>query len=78
MGRKDEAREILGRLRSDDGDPNSARAVAEYEDIVAAVALEKAHSKRNTYMSMFFGRDDGDLRIARRVQLAVWLQIVQE
>lgn len=79
MGRKEEARIILGRLRSETGDPEDDKAVAEYEDIVAVVALEKSNSKRNSYISMFFGlHDDGDLHIARRVQLSVWLQIIQE
>ncbi|THH33353.1 hypothetical protein EUX98_g809 [Antrodiella citrinella] len=78
VGRIEEAQEILGRLRSEDGDPESERAVAEFEDIVAAVAREKEHIHRNSYISMFFGRNDGDLHIARRVQLSIWLQIVQE
>lgn len=78
MGRKDEARVILGRLRTEDGDTSAPRVTAEYEDIIAAVSLEQQHSKRNTYLSMFFGRDDGDLHVARRVQLSIWLQIVQE
>ena len=69
---------ILGRLRSEDGNIDAPRAKAEYDDIVAAVSLEQEHSKRNTYFSMFFGRDDGDLHIARRVQLSIWLQIFQE
>ncbi len=79
MGRNEEARAILGRLRSEDGDPEDSKATAEYEDILAVVALEKKNSKRNSYISMFFGlHDDGDLHIARRVQLSIWLQIVQE
>ncbi|KAH8092159.1 general substrate transporter [Cristinia sonorae] len=78
MGRHEEAREILGRLRSEDGNPEAPRAVAEYEDIVTAVVLEKEHTKRNSYISMFLGRNDGNLHIARRVQLSIWLQIVQE
>ncbi|PSS11019.1 hypothetical protein PHLCEN_2v3315 [Hermanssonia centrifuga] len=79
MGRNEEARVILGRLRSESGDPEDSKATAEYEDILAVVALEKKNSKRNSYISMFFGlHDDGDLHIARRVQLSIWLQIVQE
>ena len=78
MCRNEEARNILGRLRTEDGNQDAPRVLAEYEDIVAAVALEQEHSKRNTYLSMFFGRHDGDLHIARRVQLSIWLQIVQE
>lgn len=78
MGREVEARTILGRLRSEDGNPEDARVTAEYEDIVAAVQLEKQNADRNSYVSMFFGRNDGNLHIARRVQLSIWLQIVQE
>lgn len=78
MGRHAEAREILNRLRGDAGNGKAAQATAEYEDIVAAIALEKEHTKRKSYISMFFGRNDGDLHIARRVQLSIWLQIIQE
>ncbi|CDO77496.1 hypothetical protein BN946_scf184902.g30 [Trametes cinnabarina] len=78
MGRDAEAREILGRLRSEDGNIEAPQAVREYEDIIANVALEKEHASRNSYLSMFFGRNDGGLHIARRVQLSIWLQIVQE
>ncbi|OBZ74782.1 Sugar transporter STL1 [Grifola frondosa] len=78
MGRDQEAREILGRLRSDDGNIEASAAVAEYDDIVAANVLEKEHAGRNSYFSMFFGRNDGGFHIARRVQLSIWLQIIQE
>lgn len=79
VGRAEEARTILGRLRSETGDPEDPTAAAEFNDIVAAIALEQEHSKRNSYVSMFFGlHDDGNLHIARRVQLSIWLQIVQE
>ena len=78
-GRNEEARTVLGLLRSDTGDPEDETATAEYEDIAAVVAMEKEHSKRNSYISMFFGlHDDQDLHVARRVQLSIWLQIVQE
>ena len=78
MGRNAEAREILGRLRSEDGNVEADRAVREYDEIVETVALEKEHASRNSYLSMFFGRNDGGLHVARRVQLSIWLQIVQE
>ncbi|KAI0742980.1 general substrate transporter [Daedaleopsis nitida] len=78
MGRLEEARQILGRLRSEDGSVEAPHAQREYEDIIANVALEKEHSKRNSYVSMFFGLHDGGLHVARRVQLSIWLQIVQE
>ncbi|KAL6303340.1 general substrate transporter [Sparassis latifolia] len=78
VGRDEEARVILGRLRSEDGNIEDARVAAEYEDIVGAVGLEKQNASRNSYISMFFGRNDGELHVARRVQLSIWLQIVQE
>ena len=93
-GRDEEARDILGRLRSE-GDPEGERAAAEYADIVGIVQLEKEHAKQNSYFSMFFGLGQfpcscsvipadwmgvggGDLHIARRIELSIWLQIVQE
>ncbi|EPQ55990.1 general substrate transporter [Gloeophyllum trabeum ATCC 11539] len=79
VGRTEEARDILGRLREGSGGPEeTARADAEFEDIMEIVNLEKKHSKRNSYWAMFWGIDSGDLHVARRVQLSVWLQIVQE
>lgn len=79
MGRAEEAKIILGRLRSETGDPEDFKATAEFDEIVATVKLEKQHAKRNSYISMFFGlHDDGNLHIARRVQLSIWLQIIQE
>lgn len=78
MGRNEEARAILGRLRSEYGNPEAPRAAAEFEDIIAVVALEQEHSKRNSYISMFFGLHDDGLHVARRVQLSIWLQIIQE
>ncbi len=78
MGRLEEARQILARLRSEDGSVESPQGQREYEDIVANVSLEKEHSKRNSYIAMFFGLHDDGLHVARRVQLSVWLQIVQE
>ncbi|KDQ56003.1 hypothetical protein JAAARDRAFT_133067 [Jaapia argillacea MUCL 33604] len=80
-GRPDEAKLILSRLRAGinrSEDDSKARANAEFEDIVEVVALEKKHSNRNTYWSMFWGKGSGNLHIARRVQLNIWLQIVQE
>ncbi|TFY61418.1 hypothetical protein EVJ58_g4528 [Rhodofomes roseus] len=78
VGRSDEARSILARLRSEDGNLEDARVAAEYEEIQGAVRLEKEHAAGNTYFAMFFGLHDGDLHVARRVQLSIWLQIVQE
>ncbi|KAH9942111.1 general substrate transporter [Amylocystis lapponica] len=78
MGRAEDARAILGRLRSEDGNIEDSRVVSEYDDIVVAVEEEKKNAHRNSYLTMLFGRNDGDMHVARRVQLSVWLQIIQE
>lgn len=31
-----------------------------------------------SYWGMFWGKGDGKLHMARRVQLVIWLQIIQE
>lgn len=78
MGRTDEAHHILARFRTESGDLEDYRVMAEYEEILAAVQLEKEHASASSYFAMFFGLHDSDLHIARRVQLAMWLQILQE
>lgn len=78
VGRAEEARTILGRLRSEDANPDAPEAASELADIRAVVTLERKNSKRNSYWNMFWGIGDGNLHIARRVQLSVWLQIIQE
>ena len=50
----------------------------EFSDIMEVVQLEKESSGRSTYWAMFWGLGWGELHVARRVQLSVWLQIVQE
>ena len=74
VGRKEEARFILGRLRGEDG----GIAEAEYQDIVNNVQLERDNSQRTDYFAMFFDIKQGKLHTARRIQLVVWLQIIQE
>lgn len=74
MGREEEGRYILGRLRGEvDG-----VVEAEYEDIRNVVRLERENSYVNSYWKMFFGIGSGKLHIGRRVQLVIWLQILQE
>ena len=83
VGREDEARYILGKLRGEDG---SSMAEAEFQDIRNVAELEKKTSKSNSYFHMFWdvmpraigGGSSGSLHIGRRVQLVVWLQILQE
>ena len=76
-GREDEARFILGRLRGEDGE-GEGLAEAEYQDIRNICALEKETSTQQSYFSMLFGIGTGKLHTARRVQLVIWLQILQE
>ncbi|KAK2739396.1 hypothetical protein FQN55_009469 [Onygenales sp. PD_40] len=78
MGREDEARYILGRLRGDENEEDIARAEAEFIDIKNVAELEKTVSHSNSYFAMFTGRGSGKLHLGRRVQLVVWLQIMQE
>ena len=77
VGREDEGRYILERLRGDTGE-DVARVEAEFQDIKNIADLEKTTAKRNSYFSMFFGLGSAELHIGRRVQLVIWLQIVQE
>ncbi|TFK36070.1 general substrate transporter [Crucibulum laeve] len=85
VGRLEEAKTILQRLRShsppstdETGEEGHFVANVEFNSIVEVVKLEKKHSKMNSYWNMFWGIGSGDLHIARRVQLSIWLQILQE
>jgi Sugar (and other) transporter len=77
VGRNEEARFILGRLRGNEGD-DKEDAEAEYQDIRNTVALETQTSDQNSYFAMLFGLKSGKLHTGRRVQLVIWLQILQE
>lgn len=77
VGRDDEARFILGRLRGDEGE-DKFLAEAEFQDIRNVSRLEKEAGNRTSYFSMLTGRGSGDLHTGRRVQLVIWLQIMQE
>ena len=76
-GREEEARYILGRLRGETG-VNTGKAEAEFQDIRNIVELERKTSTQNSYWNMFWGIGSGKLHTGRRVQLVVWLQIMQE
>ncbi|CAM1503498.1 Fc.00g010890.m01.CDS01 [Cosmosporella sp. VM-42] len=54
VGRDDEAKFILRRLRGSD-ENNAARAQAEYQDIHNIVELESKEVKSNSYLHMLFG-----------------------
>jgi hypothetical protein len=77
VGREEEARYILGRLRGNEGEEKDLAEV-EFQDIRNVSELEKRARNRTSYWSMFTGRGSGDLHTGRRVQLAVWLPIMQE
>ena len=77
VGRGDEARYILGRLRGEGG-ADEGKAQAEYEDIENVVQLEKDTASEQHYYKMLFGIGSGKLHTGRRVQLVIWLQIMQE
>lgn len=77
VGREKEARFILGRLRGEGGE-DEGKAEAEFQDIKNTVQLEKDNSQQQSYAAMLFGIKQGKLHTARRVQLVIWLQILQE
>lgn len=77
IGKHKEARYILGRLRGEHG-KDEGKAEAEYEDICNTVELEKKTSTPQSYWKMLFGIGSGNLHTGRRVQLVIWLQIMQE
>lgn len=74
VGREAEGRYILGRLRGE----HDGLAEAEFQDIRNIVELERKTSKQSSYLAMFFGWGSGKLHTGRRVQLVIWLQILQE
>lgn len=74
MGRREEALYVLKRLR---GSGNESAAIQEMREIEAVVELESDTAQKTTYFHMLFGIGHEDLHIARRVQLVIWLQILQ-
>ena len=77
VGREEEARYILGRLRGETGE-DAGKAEAEFQDIRNIAELERKTAKAQSYFAMFFGIGSGKLHTGRRVQLVIWLQIMQE
>lgn len=77
VGREEEARYILGRLRGETGE-DAGRAEAEFQDIRNIAKLERQTAKSQSYFTMLFGIGSGKLHTGRRVQLVIWLQIMQE
>ncbi|KAF9630652.1 hypothetical protein BFW01_g1214 [Lasiodiplodia theobromae] len=76
VGRGEEALYILQRLRGTTG-AEAGKAEAELAEIKDIVDLESKEAKRNSYFHMFFGIGSGRLHTGRRVQLVIWLQILQ-
>lgn len=76
-GRHEEALYVLQRLRGTTGD-DAGKADAELSDIKAVVELEQETSRCTSYFHMFFGIGSGKLHLGRRVQLVMWLQILQD
>ncbi|KAI0399892.1 general substrate transporter [Xylaria palmicola] len=82
-GRDEEARYILRRLRGSSG-AGLTRAEAEYGEIRAVIDAESnesgsvSGSGHTSYLHMLFGIGSGNLHTGRRVQLVIWLQILQE
>ena len=77
VGREEEAHYILRRLRGDKGE-DEGKADAEFNDIVNICKLERETANQTSYISMLFGINSGKLHTGRRVQLVIWLQILQE
>lgn len=74
IGHEKQARFILGRLRGEDTDD----AEREFQEIRSLAEVEAKNTHQTSYYSMLFGVGTGKLHTARRVQLVIWLQILQE
>lgn len=74
--REDEAFYILQRLQGTEGE-DVGKAESELADIRNVVALERKMAHGTSYFHMFFGIGSGKLHTGRRVQLVIWLQIMQ-
>lgn len=73
-GMEDEARYLLERLRGE----GSNEALSEFQNVCALAKLDREEPKQASYWSMLTGIGTGKAHTARRVQLVVWLQILQE
>lgn len=76
IGREGEGRWILGRLRGEEG----GEVDREWCGVVAEAEVERKNAVKQNYVTMFFGTGEGSkgLHIGRRVQLVIWLQVMQE
>lgn len=73
-GRVDQAQHLLERLRGE----GSKEADSEFQNVCALARLDQEDPKQASYWSMLTGIGTGKAHTARRVQLVVWLQILQE
>ncbi len=74
-GRNDEALYVLERLRGVEGEQVGVAEI-EYRAIRNVLELEKS-AEGTSYIHMLFGWKSGRLHTGRRVQLVIWLQIIQ-
>lgn len=79
MGRVDEARRTLARLRSTPYNEHDLAVSAELQEIldVAKVERKRQENGEDGFIRMIV-TSGGKLHIRRRIILAVWLQILQE
>ncbi|KZM28773.1 uncharacterized protein EKO05_0006114 [Ascochyta rabiei] len=77
MGRKAEGRYVLARLPGDTG-IYKKKAETEFQKIVLSCELERSDFRKQGYFDMLFGIDSGKLQTDRRVQLVIWIQIMQK
>ncbi|KAL9001859.1 MAG: hypothetical protein Q9188_005178 [Gyalolechia gomerana] len=78
VGREDESRYILERLREEDSVESTGKAEAEFQDVRKVIKLERKNAKSQKYFYMFFGYQSRKIHIGRRVQLVILLRIMQE
>ena len=74
-GRDTEAMYILKRLRGSN-EEQAANAEIEFHNIRNVIESEKS-AEGTSYIHMLFGWKSGRLHTGRRVQLVIWLQIIQ-
>lgn len=79
MGRVDESRRILARLRSEPYNEHDAEVDEELQEILAVAKLERIRQDNGEDKFWRMIVDSGGvLHVRRRIVLAIWLQILQE
>lgn len=79
MGRVDESRRILARLRSEPYNEHDERVAKELQEIIAVAKLERVRqvNGEDSFWRMLLD-SGGKSHMRRRIILVVWLQILQE